>query len=292
MSPGMQLRLRDRLLDTSSAPLVMGILNVTPDSFSDGGDHPTTQAAQARAREMIREGADIIDVGPESTRPGSTPVSAKEQIRRAVPVIRAISAADRRIAISIDTRLASVARAALDAGAHMVNDVSALADDPGLVDVVAASNAAVVLMHRHGIPTNMQDGGGPRYDDLLGEICAFLAERRDHAVSRGIDASRIVLDPGIGFGKRVEHNLTILRHLDRFVAIGQPVLIGASRKSFIGSVLGIEEPKNREAGSLACAVIAAMAGAAILRVHEVRPAVEAVRLCAAVRGVGTSPTAP
>ena len=292
MSPGMQLRLRDRLLDTSGAPLVMGILNVTPDSFSDGGDHPTAQDAEARARAMIREGADIIDVGPESTRPGSAPVSAKEQIRRAVPVIRAIRAADGRIAISIDTRLASVAEAALYAGADMVNDVSALGDDPGLLDVVVASNAAVVLMHRQGIPANMQDGGGPRYDDLLGEICAFLAERRDYAVSRGIDASRIVVDPGIGFGKRVEHNLTILRRLDRFVAIGQPVLIGASRKSFIGSVLGIEEPKNREAGSLACAVIAAMAGAAILRVHEVRPAVEAVRLCAAVRGSGTSPPAP
>jgi dihydropteroate synthase len=283
------LLIRHRQVDTDTTPLVMGVLNVTPDSFSDGNEYFEPARAVERAFGMISEGADIIDVGPESTRPGAQPVSAAEQIARAIPVIEAIREKDDRVAISIDTRLASVARAALSAGADMVNDVSALRDDPEMVEVVAASGTAVVLMHIRGVPADMQRGGGPQYDDVVGEVAAFLDERRGYAVSRGIDPSRIIFDPGIGFGKRVEHNLLIMRHLDRFVALGQPVMVGASRKSFIGSVLGIEEPKHREAGSLACVAIAVMAGAAIVRVHDVRPAVEVVRLCSAIRQAGAQP---
>ena len=262
----------------------MGILNVTPDSFSDGGDHFSHDAAVGHALNMIAEGADIIDIGGESTRPGAEPTPAEEQIRRAIPVIRAIRMRNSDVAISIDTRAAAVARAAVDAGADIINDVSALRDDPDMADVVAASGAAVVLMHRRGTSRDMQNGGGSHYDDVIAEITAFLQQRRDFAAGRGIDRSRIILDPGLGFGKRVEHNLTILRHLDRFVALEQPVLVGASRKRFLGSVLGVDEPKQRLAGSLACAVIAALAGAAILRVHDVRATVNAVRLCSAVHG--------
>ncbi len=267
-----------------SPPLVMGILNVTPDSFSDGGDYFTRDAAVEHALKMIADGAAIIDIGGESTRPEAEPTPAEEQIRRAIPVIHAIRMRNSDVAISIDTREAEVARAAVDAGADIINDVSALRDDPDMADVVAASGATMVLMHRCGASRNMQDGGGPHYDDLIGEITAFLQQRREFAVCRGIDRSRIIFDPGLGFGKRVEHNLTILRRLDRFVALGQPVLVGASRKRFLGSVLGVDEPKQRLAGSLACALIATLAGAAILRVHDVHDTVEAVRLCSAVHG--------
>jgi dihydropteroate synthase len=232
---------------------------------------------------MIADGADIVDVGPESTRPGAEPVPADEQINRAIPVIEAVRSNNDRIAISIDTRLAPVAEAALEAGADIVNDVSALRDDPAMVDCVAASGAAVVLMHMRGTPLDMQRDGGPCYDDVIHGICVFLDERRQHAVNHGVDPSRIILDPGVGFGKRVEHNLMILRHLDEFVARGQPVLVGASRKSFIGHVLEIKEPKRRMVGSLACVAIAVMAGASIVRVHDVRETVEVVRMCSAVR---------
>lgn len=261
----------------------MGILNVTPDSFSDGGEHLTRNDAIACALGMIADGADIIDVGPESTRPGAQPVPAAEQIARAVPVIQAVRARNDRIAISIDTRLAPVAGAALEAGADIVNDVSALRDDPEMVEVVVSSGAAVVLMHRRGTSAEMQREGGPHYDDVIGEITDFLVRRREYAVTCGVDPARIILDPGIGFGKRIEHNLSIMRHLDRFVALGQPVMVGASRKSFIGQVLGIEDPTQRDAGSLACAAVAVMAGVSIVRAHEIRSTVETVRLAAAVR---------
>ncbi len=281
----MELSLRHRRVDPASAPLVMGILNVTPDSFSDGGDHLAPAGASARALEMIGDGADIIDVGPESTRPGARPVPVGEQIERAVPVIEAIRAANGRIPISIDTRLAPVAKAALDAGADLVNDVSALRDDADMVDLVAERGAAVVLMHRRGTAADMQRGGGPDYDDVVGEIVDFLRERRRYAADRGVDSAHIIFDPGIGFGKRLEHNLLILQQLDRLVALGQPVMVGASRKSFIGQLLAITDPKERENGSLACVVMAIMAGAAIVRVHDVRPAAEAAKLCRAVRHV-------
>ena len=269
----------------SFSPLIMGILNVTPDSFSDGGDYFDPECAVSRTMDMIEEGADIIDVGPESTRPGSLPVPEDEQIKRAIPVIRTIRQANKRIPISIDTRLAPVAAAALESGADMINDTSALRDDPNMVEVVTDSDAYLVLMHRRGSPMDMQSGGGPQYADVIGEICGFLRERIDFAVSHGIDQSRIIVDPGIGFGKRIEHNLLILRDLRHFTALGQPVLVGASRKRFIEAVLGTNDPKMREIGSLVCAVHTALSGAAIVRVHDVRETVESFRM---LRAIGDS----
>ena len=291
----MQLRLRYRVIDPVVTPVVMGILNVTPDSFSDGGEYEGADQATERAIKMVAEGADIIDVGPESTRPGSQTVPADQQIARAIPVIKALREQNDQIAVAIDTRLTSVAKAALDAGADIINDTSALRDDSAMVDLVATSSVPVVLMHRRGTPADMQAGGGPHYDDVIGEIRAFLEARVRYAVGHGIDRSNIIIDPGIGFGKRAEHNLKILRHLDRLVSLGQPVLVGASRKRFIGEILhdqnpaAASDPKLREAGSLACAVMATLAGASILRVHDVRPTVEAVRLCAAVSGRASAP---
>ena len=282
----MKLTLRNRPIDTNDVPLVMGVLNVTPDSFSDGGRYLQRDAAVAQALEMIDEGADIVDVGPESTRPGAGDTSADEQIARAVPVIEAIRHRSDSIVLSIDTRFASVASAAINAGADLVNDTSALRDDPAMAGLLAASGVPVVLMHRKGTSTTMQEGGGPHYEDVIQELRDFLRERMEFAMEQGIEASRIILDPGIGFGKRLEHNLLILRHLDQFVALGRPLLVGASRKRMIGSVLGIDEPTERLAGSLACAAIAVIAGAAILRVHDVRATVETVALCHAVRNAG------
>ncbi len=269
-------------------PLVMGILNVTSDSFSDGGHYLQTADAVGRALEMIDEGADIIDVGPESTRPGAQDIPAKEQIARANPVIEGIRERNDAIPLSIDTRLAVVAASALQAGADMVNDTSALRDDSTMVNIVAKTGVPIVLMHRRGTPATMQQGGGPQYDDVIGEICSFFRERMEFATKRGVATSSIILDPGIGFGKRTEHNLLILRHLDRLVALGQPLMVGASRKRMIGSVCGTGSnpvpETQRLAGSLACAAIAVMAGAAILRVHDVRETVEVVRMVSAVRG--------
>jgi dihydropteroate synthase len=232
---------------------------------------------------MIEAGADIIDVGPESTRPGSESVAADEQIDRAVPVIEAIRERHTDVVISIDTRLARVARAALAAGANMINDISALRDDPEMARVAAQARVPVVLMHMKGQPRNMQRHGGPAYEDVIGEICSFLLQRRDFAISRGVDPVNVVFDPGIGFGKRFEDNLLILRHLDRIIALQQPVLIGASRKSFIGHALGIEQASDRDLASVVCAVWALQAGARILRVHDVRATVEAVRMHQAIK---------
>ena len=312
----MELYLRQRKFDPADRPLVMGILNVTPDSFSDGGKYVEPADAMAHAQAMVSEGADIIDVGPESTRPGARDVSADEQIGRAVPIIRAIRAADSEIPISIDTRLAPVAEAALDAGADIINDVSALRDDAAMVDLAATAKVPIIMMHRKGTPATMQDRGGPDYDDVVAEICVFLRERVRFATDHGVDPARIIIDPGVGFGKRVEHNLLILRHLPRFVALGHPLLLGASRKSFIGCVLGGQadaigpiplsdpirqsgpaapssQPRHhgqdsgeREAASLACAAMAVMAGVSIIRTHEVRATSDVVSLCTAVRRAG------
>lgn len=261
----------------------MGVLNVTPDSFSDGGCFVTPEHAVRRALQMIDEGAGIIDVGPESTRPGAASVSEDEQIARAVPVIDALRRQNRDITISIDTTRAKVARAAIIAGADIVNDISALTDDPRMAEVIAETGASVVLMHMRGAPPDMQRHGGPAYADVMDEVCGFLEERRAHAMSAGIDKRRLLFDPGLGFGKRFEHNLTIMRHLDRFVALGQPLVVGASRKSFIGNVLQISDPADRDVGSLACASLAVMAGAAVIRAHAVAQTVQAVRMAASVR---------
>jgi len=264
-------------------PRVMGILNVTPDSFSDGGEFTSAEAAVLRGLAMVRQGAAIVDVGPESTRPGSIAVADGEQIRRAIPVIRGMRAAGMAAAISIDTRSARVATAAIEAGADMVNDVSALRDDAGMARVVADAGVEVVLMHRRGTAANMQVGGGPEYEDVIGEIKEFLRERVEFAVRAGIALEQIIVDPGIGFGKRVEDNLAVLRNVAVFVELGRPVLIGASRKRFLEAVLGLEEPRERDAASIACAMMAVMRGAAIVRVHDVAVTCQALNVMAAVR---------
>ncbi|MCH9033535.1 MAG: dihydropteroate synthase [Planctomycetes bacterium] len=278
----MQLALRDHIVDPSDWPVVMGVLNVTPDSFSDGGRFESSGDAVTAAMGMIADGAAIVDVGPESTRPGSSSVSDDEQISRAIPVIERIRSQDAAITISIDTTSAKVARAAIDAGADMINDTSALRDDPAMADVASCSQALLCLMHRRGRPADMQRGGGPEYADVIAEILSFLKERIELAAQAGIARGRIVVDPGIGFGKRTEDNLVIMKNINRFVESGHPVLIGASRKRFIGEVLGADDPCDRKAGSLTCAVLAAQAGAAIVRVHDVRATVEAIRLHKAI----------
>lgn len=264
-------------------PRVMGILNVTHDSFSDGEKYLDVDDAIRRALEMISEGADIIDVGPESTRPGSTPVAPDVQISRAIPVIEAINRHAGNVLISIDTRSAAVAQAALAAGAELVNDVSAMRDDVEMVDVVKRTGAGVVLMHMRGTPADMQAEGGPQYADVVAEVRAFLQERRKFAMAAGIAPERIVVDPGIGFGKRVEHNLLLLKHVAEFASLRSPVLLGASRKRFLGAVLGLDNPLDREAGSLACAAYGALGGVAILRVHAVAPTVQFVHTLDAIR---------
>ncbi len=280
----MQLDLRDRIVEPSYWPVVMGVLNVTPDSFSDGGRFVESDDAVTAALRMIADGAAIVDVGPESTRPGSSSVSVDEQISRAIPVIERIRTQDAAITVSIDTTSAKVARAAIDAGADMINDTSALRNDPAMAEVAARTGALLCLMHRRGMPAEMQLGGGPVYGDVIAEILAFLKERVELAAEAGIARERILIDPGIGFGKRTEDNLAIMKNINRFVELGHPVLIGASRKRFIGEVLGVDDPCDREAGSMTCAVLAAQAGAAIARVHDVRATVEAIRLHKAIGG--------
>jgi len=243
----------------------MGVLNVTPDSFSDGGLFLDPDAAVARARQLAGEGADLIDIGGESTRPGAEPVAEPEELDRVIPVIERL-AETLEVPISIDTSKSTVARAALAAGASFVNDVTALAGDPGMAEVVAESGAQVCLMHMKGEPRTMQED--PRYDDVVSEVRAFLEQRLTFAVARGIPEQRIWLDPGIGFGKTLEHNLELIRRLGELVAIGRPVVVGASRKRFIGALTGRAEGE-RLAGSLAAAVIALERGASMLRVHDV-----------------------
>lgn len=268
----------------TACPVVMGVLNVTPDSFSDGGSFKDAAAAARRAGEMVAEGAAIIDVGPESTRPGAAAVPPDEQIRRIRDLIPAIRAAHADIALSIDTRSADVAREAILLGADIINDVSALRDDPAMVDVVRESGAAVVLMHMRGTPATMQrDLQNLVYDDVVGDIAAWLTQRAAFAESRGVPRNRIAIDPGIGFGKTVQQNLMLMRRLDAFVELGLPVVVGASRKSFIGAVLNQDDPGQRRTGSLACAVAATLAGARIIRAHDVAATVDAVRMAQAIR---------
>ena len=259
-------------------PCVMGILNVTPDSFSDGGRFHRLQAAVAQASLMASEGAAIIDVGGESTRPGSDPVTLDEELRRTMPVIERLRA-DLPAPVSIDTMKAEVARRALQAGAVLVNDVSALRSDPAMAAVVAESGCAVCLMHMQGEPKTMQDD--PRYANVVSEVTAFLEQRLAFAVASGIREEQVLLDPGIGFGKTAEHNLLLLKHLDRLAALGRPLVLGASRKRFIGTVLGVE-PRERVVGTVATTVLGVLAGVAVFRVHDVRPNVEALRLTRAV----------
>jgi len=258
----------------------MGILNVTPDSFSDGGKYGSVEEAVARGARMAEEGAAIIDIGGESTRPGSKPVPADEEIRRVIPVVRGLSARTRAV-ISIDTTKASVADAAVAAGAGIVNDTSALADDPGMAEAVRASGVAVVLMHRRGTPATMQEA--PHYDALIDEIIEELAGRIEAAVAAGIDPERILVDPGIGFGKRLSDNIELHRHLDRLRVLGRPIVFGPSRKSFIGSLTG-SPPAERAFGTAAAVTAAVLRGAHVLRVHDVKEMREVVEVAYAIRG--------
>ncbi|MGH3050900.1 MAG: dihydropteroate synthase, partial [Gaiellaceae bacterium] len=254
-------------------PSVMGVVNVTPDSFSDGGVHLDPDVAAAAARRMAEEGAAIVDVGGESTRPGSAGVSADEELARVVPVLERIQG----LPVSIDTSKAAVARVALGLGAILVNDVTALRADPELAGVVADSGAYLCLMHMLGTPRTMQQD--PRYDDVAAEVAGFLEERMAFAVAQGIPEERICLDPGIGFGKTVEHNLELIRRLDVLAALGRPVLAGFSRKSSLRALTGSDDLL---AASVAAAVAAFEHGATILRVHDVRPHVDALAVAAAV----------
>jgi dihydropteroate synthase len=261
-----------------SAPCVMGILNVTPDSFSDGGRFLSAEAAVSRAMAMQQAGAAIIDVGGESTRPGAAPVSEKEELARVLPVIESLSAS-LQVPVSVDTMKPRVMTAAVAAGASLINDVNAL-QAPGAMDAAAASGAAVCLMHMQGQPRTMQQS--PVYADVVGDVRTFLAERVRDAMAAGIPRDRIVVDPGFGFGKTLAHNLRLLESLDRFVALGVPVLAGISRKSMIGTLLGDRPVDDRLHGSVAAAVIAAMKGARILRVHDVGATVDALKVVTAV----------
>jgi dihydropteroate synthase len=262
---------------TLPRPLIMGVVNVTPDSFSDGGLFLDEEAAVAQGIALGEEGADILDVGGESTRPGSGPVPAEEEIGRVVPVIERLSARGGP-GISIDTTKAVVARAALAAGARMVNDVSALRFDPELAGVIADAGVECCLMHMLGEPRTMQDD--PRYDDVVSDIKAFLEERLAFAVGEGIAEERVWLDPGIGFGKTVDHNLELINRLDEIAAIGRPVVIGTSRKSFLGRLTG-REVGERIPGTIATNVMALERGATVFRVHDVAPARDALTVAAA-----------
>ncbi|MEN8254997.1 MAG: dihydropteroate synthase [Verrucomicrobiota bacterium] len=256
---------RDCTVVLGRRTLVMGILNATPDSFSDGGDYSDPSAAVDRALEMVAQGADIIDVGGESTRPGADPVSVNEEIRRVVPVIKKIREQS-DILVSIDTMKAETAARALEAGADIINDISALEADPRMVDVAAETQAGVVLMHMKGSPQTMQNN--PGYENVAQEVGAYLAERMRFAEQHGVRRECMVVDPGVGFGKTVEHNLELLRGLPQLAECGRPILIGTSRKSFIGKILNRENPVERLAGSLGAAAWAVMHGAHILRVHD------------------------
>jgi len=264
-------------LTAFARPAVMGVLNVTPDSFSDGGEYLDAAAAVAHARAMVGEGAALVDVGGESTRPGAAPVGEAEELRRVMPVVEALGR-DGTVPISIDTSKAAVARAAIAAGAAFVNDVTALRGDPGMAQVVAASGAEVCLVHMLGEPRTMQDD--PRYDDLVSDVKAFLEERLAFAVAEGIPGERVWLDPGIGFGKTLEHNLELLRRLDEIVVLGQPVLVGASRKRFIGTLTGRAE-RHRVAGTVAANVLAFARGAHMFRVHDVAATRDALAVASA-----------
>jgi dihydropteroate synthase len=259
----------------------MGVVNVTPDSFSDGGLFRDVAAAVAYAHGLVEEGAAIVDVGGESTRPGSEGVSAEEELRRIEPVLERL----RGIPVSVDTSKAVVAQRALALGAVMVNDVTALRGDPDLAGVLADSDAYLCLMHMLGEPRTMQDD--PRYDDVVSEVAAFLEERLTFAVEAGIDEARICLDPGIGFGKTLEHNLELLGRIDEIVSLGRPVLVGASRKRFLGRLLGDPEALTGPVSAgVAVAVLAFERGASIFRVHDVREHVEALAAARALDRIG------
>jgi dihydropteroate synthase len=279
LAGGREIRCDDR-------PLVMGIVNVTPDSFYDGGRYVTTEQAVAHALDLVEQGADMLDIGAESTRPGAQPVGEQEELARVLPVVAELA---RRVTIpiSVDTTKSRVARLVLETGASIINDVSALRRDPDMAPVIARYHAGVVLMHMSGAPPSMQDR--PHYADVVAEVSRFLDERMQAAVGAGIAKTNIVLDPGIGFGKLLVHNLTLLNHLSCLTMLNRPLLVGVSRKSFIGHLID-RSVGDREWGTAAAVALAVDRGAQILRVHDVAAMADVVKVAAAVRSCALTPS--
>jgi dihydropteroate synthase len=272
---------------TTQRPLIMGVLNITPDSFSDGGEFSDPARAVEHARDMIESGADLIDVGGESTRPGSLPTDPDEQIKRIVPVVRAIADLGLPVTISVDTTRAAVAEAALDAGANLINDVSAGRDDPALFPVAASRKVPIVLMHMQGTPATMQLD--PRYADVTREVIEFLKQRLAAAASAGIEPEKVLVDPGIGFGKTVEHNLELLRRLREIrTALGRAIVLGTSRKGFIGRITGESDLSKRPFGTAATVAWGVANGANVLRVHDVGPMAQVSRMIDAIQNQGSN----
>ncbi len=272
--PTREWRCRDRVLRCGEQSIIMGVLNVTPDSFSDGGRYVSPELAVARAQEMLDDGADIIDVGGESSRPGAAPVPVEEEMNRVLPVIQAISHHSSAV-LSIDTTKVEVARSALASGAHIINDITAGEADPTMLDLAAETGAGLVLMHMQGRPQTMQDN--PKYADLVADVTAYLSTRAELAQQRGVSPQSIAVDPGIGFGKTFDHNWMLLSELQQLSALPYPVLIGISRKRFLGELCG-REVDERMPASLAAAVMARSHGAAIIRVHDVKETCDALRV--------------
>ena len=274
-------KIRDRELDLSRRALVMGIINATPDSFSDGGSFLNPADAVAHGKKLVAEGVEILDIGGESTRPGAESVSASEEMDRVLPVIRALRR-ESEVMISIDTSKASVARAALEAGADIINDVTGLRGDPEMPQLAATSQAGVVIMHMQGEPRTMQVA--PRYDDVVREVGEFFRQALDRAVGCGIDPMRIALDPGIGFGKTPEHNRCLLANLSAFLEFQRPLLVGLSRKSFLGWLIGSSKMEDRFWPGVALTSLCRERGARIVRVHDVKSHTEALRMTEAILG--------
>jgi dihydropteroate synthase len=274
----MEFQAGKQIIELEERPLLMGIVNVTPDSFSDGGRYFDCEAAVAHAIRLVEEGADLLDIGAESTRPGAMPIDATEELRRLIPVVAAVAKAV-SVPISVDTSKACVAKAAIEAGAAIVNDVTALRGDPAMVNVVAQAEAGLVLMHMKGSPQTMQQA--PQYQDVVEDVAAFLSERAQHAIERGVARKRIILDPGIGFGKVLVQNLELLAQLPRFTQLGYPLLVGPSRKSFIGQLTG-QPVQERDWGTAAVVALAVEQGVQILRVHDVAAMRDVVQVASAI----------
>ncbi|MFT5302382.1 MAG: dihydropteroate synthase [Mariniblastus sp.] len=280
-TPANHWKLRSTQLTFEGLPAIMGIVNVTPDSFSDGGAYTNVELAVEHALKLAADGASILDVGGESTRPYSDPVSASEERERVVPVIKRI-VAQCKTPISIDTSKASVARAAIEAGAEIINDVTGLEGDPEMIKVAVDSGAGVCAMHMQGTPQTMQDA--PRYEDVVMDIHGYLRQRQQHLLASGVEAEKICLDPGVGFGKTHQHNLELLAQCDRFLDLGAPILIGHSRKGFLGKILG-DKSANRDAATLGITLMMAQKGIQIIRVHEVEKTVMALKAFQAVGAI-------
>jgi len=274
-----KINCKGTILDLGSRTHIMGILNVTPDSFSNGGLYSSTEKALAHAREIAAAGADIIDVGGESTRPGAKPLSEEEELDRIIPVIRRLSA-ELSIPISVDTYKSTVAKKALEAGASIVNDISGLRFSPDMARVAADSGAVVVIMHIKGTPRDMQQN--PVYEDVTAEVTAYLEEGIEIAINAGLDREKILIDPGIGFGKTIEHNLVLINRLDEVRCLGRPIVLGTSRKKFIGSILNIPVPEQRVDGTAATVALGIERGAAVVRVHDVARMAQVARMADAI----------